>query len=99
MLLLSPLRRAAARLPALAGLCVLCALAACAGSPRIDGQFGASVRQAQAQQTLDPRAGEDRRPVNGLDAQSAAAAYDSYQRSFSSQGQQQSGFTIGSGVK
>jgi hypothetical protein len=94
--------RRTARLPRLSMLplmAVLCTLAACGTSPRIDHQFGASVRQAQAQQTLDPQAGENRRPVNGLDAPAAAAAYDNYQRSFSAQGQQQSGFTIGSGIK
>jgi hypothetical protein len=89
-------RRAA---PLLA-LAAACALSGCAMSPNIDRQFGASARAAVLQQTLDPRAGDDRRPVNGLDAQAAAAAYENYQRSYSSQGQQQqSGFTIGSGLK
>jgi type IV pilus biogenesis protein CpaD/CtpE len=95
----SPLLGALRRALRLAPLAPLCALAACAGSPRIDSQFGASMRQALAQQTLDPQAGENRRPVNGLDAPAAAAAYDNYQRSYSSQGQQQSGFTIGAGIK
>ncbi|USX15532.1 hypothetical protein NHH88_07050 [Oxalobacteraceae bacterium OTU3CAMAD1] len=91
------LRHFGARLLALAAAC---ALSACANSPNIDRQFGASVRAAVAQQTLDPRAVDDRRPVNGLDAQAAAAAYENYQRSYSSQDQQQqSGFTIGSGLK
>jgi hypothetical protein len=91
-------RRAGARLLAMAAAC---ALSACANAPNIDRQFGASVRAAVAQQTLDPRAAGDRRPVNGLDAQAAAAAYENYQRSYSSQDQQQqqSGFTIGSGIK
>lgn len=88
-------RRAAARL---SGLAALCCLAACAGSPRIDAQLGASVRQAQALQTLDPGAGAAR-PVNGLDAQAAASAYENYQRSYSSQQQSQNNFTIGTGFK
>ena len=86
---------ATARLLALA---TLCSLTACAGSPRIDGQFGSSVRLAQSQQTLDPRAGAAR-PVNGMDAQAAASAYEAYQRSFSTQAPQQNNFTIGAGFK
>ena len=87
--------RAGARLLALA---MLCALTACAASPRLDRQFGSSVRQAQAQQTLDPQAGAAR-PVNGMDAQAAASAYEAYQRSFSTQTPQQNNFTIGAGFK
>lgn len=89
-------RGAAARLLALAALC---ALAGCANSPRVDGQFGASVRQALAQQTIDPQAGAARRAVEGLDPQAAANAYEAYQRSFSTQPPAQNTFTIGTGFK
>jgi hypothetical protein len=85
----------AARLLALAALC---SLTACAGSPRIDRQFGSSVRLAQSQQTIDPQAGATR-PVNGMDAQAAASAYEAYQRSFSTPTPQQNNFTIGAGFK
>ncbi|USX27964.1 hypothetical protein NHH73_06695 [Oxalobacteraceae bacterium OTU3CINTB1] len=90
------LRRAGARLLALTAAG---ALSACANAPNIDRQFGASVRTAVAQQTLDPGAANDRRPVNGLDAKAAAAAYENYQRSFTTQDLQQSGPTIGSGIR
>nr|WP_315402159.1 hypothetical protein [uncultured Duganella sp.] len=93
-------RRRAARLAA-AALCALAAgaLSGCALAPNLDRQFGASLRAAVAGQTLDPAAAADRRPVNGLDAKAAAAAYENYQRSFTTQDLQQSGPTIGSGIR
>ncbi|MYN30743.1 pilus assembly protein [Duganella levis] len=69
----------------------------CALSPRVDQQFGSSVKLALAQQTLNPQARDNRSPVNGLDAQAAKSAYDNYQRSYASPEQQQNAFTIGVG--
>jgi uncharacterized lipoprotein len=77
----------------------LLTLSACATTPRYDRQFGDSVRLAQAQQTLNPDAGNKRRPVNGLDAQAAAAAYQNYQQSFSTKEDQGNAFSIGVGGK
>jgi uncharacterized lipoprotein len=74
-------------------------LSACATSPRYDRQFGSSVRLMQAQQTLNPEASRNRSPVNGLDAQAAAAAYQNYQQSFSTKEDQSGAFSIGVGGK
>ena len=71
------------------------ALSACGTSPRMDRQFGSSVPLARAQQTLNPDARLNRSPVNGLDAQAARAAYDSYQRSFAQPDAQSTGSVIG----
>jgi hypothetical protein len=70
-------------------------LAACSLSPRIDRQFGSSVKLALAQQTLNPQARNNRSPVNGMDAQAAKSAYDSYQRSYAQPEQLQNSFAIG----
>lgn len=69
-------------------------LSACSLTPRVDRQFGDSVRLARAQQTLDPQARYNRRPVTGLDAQAAKSVYDNYQRSYSAP-EQQNNFSIG----
>ncbi|NVM75134.1 hypothetical protein FHW83_000914 [Duganella sp. SG902] len=74
-------------------------LSACANSPRLDREFGNSLRLARAQQTLNPEAGRAPRPVNGLDAQAAGAAYQNYQQSFITRDEQSNGFTIGVGSK
>jgi alkanesulfonate monooxygenase SsuD/methylene tetrahydromethanopterin reductase-like flavin-dependent oxidoreductase (luciferase family) len=71
------------------------ALSACGTSPRMDRQFGNSVRLAKAQQTLNPDARLNRAPVNGLDPQAARAAYDSYQRSYAQPDTQSGGSVIG----
>jgi hypothetical protein len=81
----------------LAALPVL--LCACSTTPTLDREFGNSLRLARAQQTLYPDAGRTPRPVNGLDATAAAAAYQNYQQSFISKDDQGNGFTIGVGSK
>jgi len=65
-------------------LCAAAALllAGCATSPELDRQFGDSARQNTAQQTLHPQAALNTAPVNGMDGRAAAAAYDNYQRSY-----------------
>jgi hypothetical protein len=73
------------------------ALGACSLTPRVDRQFGDSVRLARAQQTLNPQARYNRDPVSGLDAQAAKSVYDNYQRSYATPEQQQNSFTIGIG--
>lgn len=85
------------RLTLIGALCA--ALSACALSPRVDREFGNSVRQAQAQQTLNPQARYNQSPVNGLDAQAASSAYSNYQKSYAQPEQQSNGFTIGVGSK
>lgn len=62
-------------------------LAACAGhSPvetrELDTRFGDAVRQARAQQTLNPEAGRNTDPVSGIDGVAAQNTIDEYQKSF-----------------
>lgn len=71
-------------------------LGACAQTPYLDSQFGASQRLTRAQQMLNPQAGRNTAPVLGMDGAAAKSAYDNYQRSFATPDQQTS-FTIGSG--
>lgn len=92
-----PMRLSESTVRIAAALAVAGLLSACATSPRLDRQFGERLRAVKAQQTLDPQAGRNTAPVTGMDAQAAKSAYDSYQRSFASPEQQNSGFTIGSG--
>lgn len=71
-------------------------LGGCAQTPRLDSQFGQSLQQLRRQQTLDPQAGQQRRNVSGMDADSAGAAYDNYVRSYRTP-EKQNNFTIGTG--
>lgn len=48
----------------------------------VDGQLGQSVDMAMAQQTLNPQASQDTRPVEMIDGQSASALVDRYHKSF-----------------
>jgi type IV pilus biogenesis protein CpaD/CtpE len=51
-------------------------------SPRETAGFGNAVRANVAKQTLNPEASRNADPVTGIDARSAANAYDRYQQSF-----------------
>ncbi|MPQ57245.1 pilus assembly protein [Duganella sp. FT27W] len=71
-----------ARLFFSATLGAMLVLGGCSMSPQVDRQFGDSVRQAQAQQTLNLHAGDNRSPVNGMDGKAAESVYENYQKSF-----------------
>jgi hypothetical protein len=77
------------------------ALAGCMRTtPQWDARFGDAARAAFAQQVIDPDAGRQVRPANGLDGHSAAAAQLRYQKSFAEPQPAQPAFTIGvSGAK
>ncbi|WBS03284.1 hypothetical protein OU994_02945 [Pseudoduganella sp. SL102] len=64
-------------------------------TPQWDARFGDATRAAFARQVIDPGAGRDNRPANGLDGHSAAAAQQRYQKSFAAPQPAQSVFTIG----
>lgn len=72
-------------------------LAGCSLSPRLDQQFGRSVRLAQHQQTLHPEAARNDTPVNGLDAEAAAGAQANYQRAMRSPESQNRTWQLGNG--
>ncbi len=48
----------------------------------LDAQMGKSVELARAQQTLNPKASLDNRPVEMIDGKSADAVVDRYHKSF-----------------
>lgn len=48
----------------------------------LDAQLGASVELARAQQTLNPQASLDARPVEMIDGKSAEALIDRYHKGF-----------------
>jgi type IV pilus biogenesis protein CpaD/CtpE len=66
----------------LAALAATLVLSGCALAPHYDRQFGASVQQALAQQTLNPQAVNNRAPVTGMDGKAAESVYENYQKSF-----------------
>lgn len=79
---------------------MICALSGCGEAilrttPQWDVRFGDATRAAFAKQVMNPNAGRDNRPANGLDGQSAAAAQQRYQKSFDAPQPAQSVFTIG----
>ena len=74
-------------------------LGACAAAtPAFDSQFGESVRQAAALQTLNPAAGRDGDPVAGIDGRAGRSAIERYQESFRTPPPTFEVFNIGGGV-
>ena len=66
-------------------------------TPYLDAQFGKSVRQLNAQQTINPNAAANKDPVLGLDGKAALSGYGDYQKTFATPEPQSSTFTIGIG--
>ncbi len=65
----------------------------CAGPTVLDQNWGRSVKSAQSNQTLNPRAGENLGPVEGLDGRSSENNMDKYRRSFQTK-EESSGYNI-----
>lgn len=79
-------------------LFVAATLAACTTTPRnLDAQMGDSVRIVRAQQTLNPPASADSRPVTALDGNAADAIVDRYRKSFAAPPPPVNVFNIGVG--
>ena len=58
-------------------------LGACSTTtPKLDASFGKALREARANQTLNPKASENKDPVLGIDGQAGVAAQGRYQDSF-----------------
>lgn len=62
-------------------------VAGCAGLPpvetrELDARFGDAVRQARAQQTLNPEASRNTDPVAGIDGVAAQNTIEQYQKGF-----------------
>ena len=83
----------------LAGLAATLTLTGCSLSPRYDQQFGASVHQALAQQTLNPQAASNRAPVTGMDGKAAESVYENYQKSFRTPEAHSSALGTGAGMR
>ncbi|QGZ40632.1 hypothetical protein IP92_03518 [Pseudoduganella flava] len=86
----------------LSALLLLGLLAGCGNpiqrtTPHWDARFGDATRAAFAQQVINPAAAADPRPVTGTDGQSAAAAQQRYQKSYTDPAPVQGSFTIGIG--
>ncbi len=79
--------------------CAVCVLltACVANTPEWDKRFGESVRAAIAQQTIDPKAGQNTDPVAGIDGKAANDAMGRYQSSFKEPPPAANSFTIGVG--
>lgn len=71
----------------LASMAALLALTACSTTPRLDRNFGNSVRAAVAAQTIDPAAVRNQDPVHGMDGRAALASQQRYVQSFQGKGQ------------
>jgi hypothetical protein len=65
-------------------------------TPQWESQFGASVKLAQQQQTLNPNAGGDA-PVNGIEGITARETVTRYRSSFKEPQPTNNSFTIGVG--
>ena len=76
---------------------VLATTSGCAGTPRLDRDFGRSVTALRTQQVFNPQAALNRDPVAGMDGKAANAAYESYQKSFTAPVPPTAAFTIGVG--
>ena len=62
---------------------IIIAFSGCSEAPsRVDANYGESVRQAKVSQILNPDAGEDLKPCEGLDGQAAAMVMKQYRKGF-----------------
>lgn len=77
-------------------LLLLAILSGCvSNTPRLDRQFGTSVKAAARQQVLNPNAAANPNAVAGMDGQAAKSAYANYQESFKDPKPQAGALTIG----
>jgi len=67
-------------------------------TPNLDASFGKALREARANQTLNPRASENKDPVLGIDGQAGVAAQGRYQESFRAPPQTFEVNSIGGGI-
>lgn len=66
------------KMPRATPLLVLLALAGCSTTPQWDQRFGDSVRQALADQLIDPEASSRKAPAETLDGRAVAGALRGY---------------------
>lgn len=63
-------------------LCSLLLGTGCSSTPQWDARFGDSLRQARAQQTIDPDAANRAAAANGVDGKAAVGALKTYAESY-----------------
>ncbi|MEJ2660728.1 MAG: hypothetical protein P8Z73_08400 [Desulfobacteraceae bacterium] len=68
-------------------------LSGCTGPSMLDQNWGRSVETARYNQTLNPQAGQNLEPVEGLDGHSAENALEAYRQSFKA-GEESAGYDI-----
>jgi|LGVC01.1.fsa_nt_gb uncharacterized protein YceK len=62
---------------------IIIGMSGCAGTPsRSEAHYGKSFRQAKSNQILDPVAGKNLEPQEGLDGQAAEKVMDKYRKTF-----------------
>lgn len=69
-------------------------LASCAGSTRLEEDFGTSQKLAVQNQILNPEAGRNLQPVEGIDPVAGGVILNQYYKSFERGKQKQSGYTF-----
>lgn len=63
------------------GIAIALLLGGCTSEPKhLDAQFGSSVRDTIAAQTLNPGAGDDTTPVMSMDGRKAAGTLEAYRQ-------------------
>ena len=68
-------------------------IAGCTAPTLLDQNWGRSVETARYNQTLNPQAGQNLEPVEGLDGRSAENALEAYRQSFKAD-QESAGYDI-----
>jgi hypothetical protein len=82
---------------AISVLAALGAIAGCATQSKVERDFGTSLRLAVANQVLDPEAGENLTPVEGMSGDVAQKVYERFVKQFEKREKEPSYmFTIGS---
>ena len=84
----------------LAASAAVSTLAGCAATttPNLDSRFGEAVIAARAQQTINPDAGRNPDPVNGIDGRAAREAIGRYHDSFKTPPPSANVINIGGGI-
>lgn len=68
-------------------------LASCAGKTRLEQDFGTSQKLAVQNQILNPEAGKNLQPVEGIDPVAGGIILKEYYKSFERAQQKQSGYS------
>jgi uncharacterized protein YceK len=74
---------------------IIIAFSGCSEAPsKVDANYGESVRQAKTSQILNPDAGENLKPCEGLDGKAAKTVMDEYREGFTKEEKKKSIISI-----